>query len=68
MKVRELVEKLLGCNQEADIIGLECRNFNREDYRPIVLEGLFIDHDKKCFPQFKQKESSLNEANVIIIK
>lgn len=67
MKVKDLIKELEQCNPEADIINLECRNFNKEDYWPITLDGLLIDHGKKCFPPLKQKESSLQDANVIII-
>lgn len=67
MKVKDLIKELEQCNPEADIINWECRNFNKEDYWPITLDGLLIDHEKKCFPPLKQKEASLQDANVIII-
>ena len=67
MKVKDLIKKLEQCNTEADIINCECRNFNKENYWPITLDGLLIDHEKKYFPSLKQKEASLQDANVIVI-
>lgn len=67
MKVKDLIKALEQCNQEADIISFECRHFNREDYWPLNLDGLIIDHKKKCFPPLREKEASLKDENVIII-
>lgn len=62
MKVRELIELLDKCNQDAEITSVDCRYFQKEFYYPIMLEYLKVDNDT-----LEQHEVSSLAANVILL-
>lgn len=62
MKVKELINLLNKCNQDADITSTECRFYDRKYYYPVSLEYLYIEKDGHSY-----KESDQENANVILI-
>lgn len=62
MKVKDLIELLNKCNQNADVTPIECKFFQKEHYYPITLEYIKVDHSS-----MHQDESTPKEANVVLI-
>ena len=63
MKVKELIELLEKCNQDADVTPLSCRYFEKHMYNPVCLDYYKVSDENILM----QKNTSAKEADVVFV-